>query len=53
MAMHVTRSVGMLLLAIWLILTGLFSLLSISFAGFGVFMAILAIAAGVLILLGR
>lgn len=53
MTVHVTRSVGMLLLAIWLILTGLFSLLSVSFAGFGVIMAVLAIAAGVLILLGR
>ncbi len=51
--MTVTRSVGMLLLAVWLILTGLASLLTISFSGFGVLMAILAIAAGVLILLGR
>ena len=53
MTVHVTRSVGMLLLAVWLILTGLFSLLGISFTGFAVLMAILAIAAGVLILLGR
>lgn len=53
MVVHVTRSVGMLLLAVWLILTGLFSLLSISFAGFGVIMAILALAAGIFILLGR
>ncbi len=37
----------MLLLAVWLILTGLASFVSISFAGFGVLMAILAIAAGV------
>ncbi len=51
--MTVTRSVGMLLLAIWLILTGLASLVTINFTGFGVIMAILALAAGVLILLGR
>jgi hypothetical protein len=43
----------MLLLAIWLILYGLIALLSLSFSGLGVIMAILAIAAGVLIALGR
>ena len=44
---------GMLLLAIWLILTGLIALLGLSFAGLSVIMGILALAAGVLILLGR
>lgn len=53
MTVLVTKNVGMLLLAVWLILTGLFSMFNISFEGFGVLMAILAIAAGVLILLGR
>ncbi len=53
MAVHVTRNIGMLLLAIWLILTGLFPLLNITFAGFGTIMAILAILAGLLILIGR
>jgi hypothetical protein len=53
MTVHVTRSVGMLLLAIWLMLTGLFSLLTVSFTGLSAIMAILALAAGVLILLGR
>jgi hypothetical protein len=43
----------MLLLAAWLILTGLIPLLSLSFSGLGTVMAILAIAAGVLIILGR
>jgi len=43
----------MLLLAIWLILGGLLPLLNLSFAGVGTLMAILAIAAGVLILIGR
>jgi hypothetical protein len=48
-----TRSIGMLLLAIWLILTGLIPLLNFSFSGMGTAMAILAIAAGVLVLVGR
>jgi hypothetical protein len=51
MALVVTRNAGMLLLSIWLILTGL--------AGFATFpiphvlMAALALIAGVLILVGR
>jgi hypothetical protein len=51
--MRLTKNLGMLLLAIWLILTGLIALLSFSFQGLPLIMAILAIAAGVLILLGR
>jgi hypothetical protein len=51
--MKVTRSVGMLLLAVWLILTGLIPLLNLSFSGLGTVMAILAIAAGILIVVGR
>ncbi len=51
--MKLTRNIGMLLLAIWLILTGLIPLLNFSFSGQGTAMAILAIAAGVLILVGR
>jgi hypothetical protein len=46
-------SLGMTLLSIWLILTGLLSLFSISIPGIGLIMAILAIAAGILILIGR
>ena len=53
MAVSLTRNIGMLLLAIWLILGGLMTLLSLSFTGSGVVMAILGIAAGVLILIGR
>ena len=48
----VTKSWGMILLAIWLILTGLIPLLKLYFSGFPVIMEILAIASGVLILLG-
>jgi len=51
--MKVTRNLGMLLLAAWLILTGLIPLLNLSFSGLGTVMAILAIAAGVLIVVGR
>jgi hypothetical protein len=53
MAIRVTRNLGMLLLAIWLILTGLMPLLNLSFQGVGTVMAILAIASGVLLLIGR
>lgn len=51
--MKVTRNIGMLLLALWLILTGLIPLLNFGFSGLGTVMAILAIAAGVLIAIGR
>lgn len=52
--MKFTKNIGMLLLAIWLILTGLFVLIPrLSFQGEGTLMAILAIAAGVFILIGR
>ncbi len=49
--MRLTRNVGMLLLAIWLILTGLSAFVPLG--GLGILLAILAIAAGILILLGR
>jgi len=42
-----------LLLAVWLIVTGIVPLLNLSFSGLGTVMAILAIAAGVLIVVGR
>lgn len=51
--MKVTRNIGMLLLAVWLFLTGLVPLLNLSFSGLSTVMAILAIAAGVLIVVGR
>ncbi len=47
------KNLGMLLLSVWLILGGLMALISFSFQGLSVIMAILAIAAGVLILLGK
>lgn len=48
-----TRNLGMLLLGVWLILTGLIPLLNFASAGLGTLLAALAVAAGVLILLGR
>lgn len=44
---------GTLLLAVWLILTGLTQLIGLSFYGLWLILGALAIAAGVLLLLGR
>ena len=51
--MKVTKNLGMLCLSAWLILTGLIPLVNLSFSGLGTIMEILAIAAGVLLLLGK
>ncbi len=51
--MNLTKNIGMLLLAIWLILTGLIALISFSFHGLNLIMGALAIAAAVFILIGR
>ncbi len=53
MRLTVTRSTGMLLLGIWLILTGLVQVVSIPIPALGTLLALLAIVAGVFILLGR
>jgi hypothetical protein len=50
--MRLTKSLGSILLAIWLILSGLMAVVT-GFALPPIVMAVLAIAAGVLILLGR
>jgi hypothetical protein len=50
--MKFNRNIGMLLLAILLILWGLFQLIP-AFSGLGLVLAILAIAAGIFIILGR
>jgi hypothetical protein len=50
MAIRTTRSAGMLLLALWLILTGLSGLAALPIPG--VLTAALALIAGVLILIG-
>ena len=48
-----TKSLGGLLLGIWLIVTGLLPLLHINIPASGTVLALLAIAVGILILLGR
>ena len=47
------KGLGLLLLGIWLVLTGLIPLLGLTASGLITGMAILAIAAGALILVGR
>ena len=53
MAMKLTKNIGLLLLAIWLILAGLVPLLNLGFSGLSTIMSVLAIAAGVMILIGK
>jgi hypothetical protein len=48
-----TRNLGMLLLGVWLILTGLIPLLNLASSGLVTLLAVLAVAAGALILIGR
>jgi len=43
----------MILLGIWLIVTGLQHFIRLSFEGIGLVMALLALIAGILIILGR
>ena len=49
--MRITRNIGMLLLAVFLILWGLSALPGI--AGLGAVLALIAVAAGIFILFGR
>lgn len=49
---NITKNIGMLLLSIWLILTGLVVFIP-AISGLGIVLSILAIAAGIFILLGR
>ena len=51
--MKLTRNLGMLLLGIWLVVTGLVQVLSISMPAMGTLLPLLAIVAGVLILFGK
>ena len=47
------KNFGMLLLGVWLVLHGLIELVNFSFNGLTTVMAIIAVVAGVLIVLGR
>jgi hypothetical protein len=51
--MRLTKNLGMLVLGIYLILIGISGLGVVSIAGLGTIAALLAIVAGVLILIGR
>ena len=51
MAVRVTRNIGMVLLAVWLIVTGLAGLTALPLPG--LLMPVLALVAGIAILLGR
>jgi hypothetical protein len=54
MNMNFTNNIGMLLLGIWLIVSGLVGLVpAIYFNGLGTIMAILAVLAGIFILLRK
>jgi hypothetical protein len=51
--LRLTSNLGMILLSIWLILTGLLPLVGITIPGLGLVLALIAVAAGILILIGR
>lgn len=51
--MKVTKNLGFLLLGIWLIITGLSQVMSIPVESLGMILAILGIASGAMIILGR
>ena len=49
----ITKNLGMLLLAIYLILVGIIGIFGISLGGASIIVPILALVAGILILLGK
>ena len=49
----ITKNIGMLLLAIYLILVGLIGIFGISLGAAGILVPILALVAGIMILLGK
>ncbi|MDH4475124.1 MAG: hypothetical protein QE274_01505 [Verrucomicrobiaceae bacterium] len=51
--MQITKNIGMLLLAIYLLLIGVMSLFGINLGELNILVPILALASGVLILIGR
>jgi len=53
MAAAITGKWGFRVLAIWLIVTGLAGIINLSFNGFSLLMAVLAMVAGILILVDR
>jgi hypothetical protein len=53
MPVALNKNLGMMLLAVWLVLHGLVALFSLTFSGLGIILGILALAAGVLLLIGK
>ena len=51
--MRVTRNLGMLLLGVWLVISGLIPLLNFGFSGLGTVMVLFVFVAGALIIVGR
>ena len=51
--MKITKRLGILFLAIWLIVSGVLSIIPIQIPGAGFILALLAILAGVLLLLDK
>jgi hypothetical protein len=49
----VKKNLGLLLVGVWLVIHGLTQLVNFSFNGLGTVMAILAIVAGALVIVGR
>ena len=47
------KNIGMMLLAIWLVVTGLMGLLHFTFPYAGQVLAVIAVAAGILIIAGK
>ena len=50
--MRLPKRLGMILLGVWLILTGLIAIFGLSFSGLPIVMAIIAIISGILIVFG-
>lgn len=48
-----TKNMGMLLLSIWLIASGLLQVVDIAIPSSGIILAVLAIASGIFILMGK
>jgi hypothetical protein len=51
--MRLTRQLGFQLLGVWLVAMGLFTVVPLAVPGIGVLLAVLAVCAGLLILIGR
>lgn len=51
--MKITKNVGFLLLGVWLVLSGLINVIELPIPSMDIILSILAIASGVMIILGK